>query len=90
MSRIPGIARVTAMAVIAASLVTVSVAQPPERKSKPKKALIAMVSALAAGFALLLFVFIRQSLRSASQTPESAEKLSRLQAAFFKAIGRKA
>jgi uncharacterized protein involved in exopolysaccharide biosynthesis len=66
------------------------VAQPPERKSKPKKALIAMVSALAAGFALLLFVFIRQSLRSASQTPESAEKLSRLQAAFFKAIGRKA
>ena len=31
MSRIPGIARVTAMAVIAASLVTVSVAQPPER-----------------------------------------------------------
>ncbi|GDX57333.1 transport-related membrane protein [Comamonadaceae bacterium] len=65
------------------------VAQAPERKSKPKKALIAMVSALAAGFALLLFVFIRQSLRSASQTPESAEKLSRLQAAFFKAIGRK-
>ena len=31
MRRIPGIARVMAMAVIAASLVTVSVAQPPER-----------------------------------------------------------
>ena len=30
MRRIPGIARVTAMAVIAASLVTVSVAEPPE------------------------------------------------------------
>ena len=35
MSRIPGIARVTAMAVIAASLVTVSVAQPPERPEGP-------------------------------------------------------
>lgn len=35
MRRIPGIARVTAMAVIAASLVTVSVAQPPERPEGP-------------------------------------------------------
>ena len=35
MRRIPGIARVTVMAVIAASLVTVSVAQPPERSEGP-------------------------------------------------------
>lgn len=66
----------------------VDTALPPERKSKPKKALIAMVSTLAAGFALLLFVFIRQALRGAAQTPESAEKLGRLRQAWRKALGR--
>ncbi len=64
----------------------VDVAQPPERKSKPKKALIAMLTTLATGFALLLFVFVRQALRDAVQTPRSAEKISRLRHAFTKAI----
>jgi uncharacterized protein involved in exopolysaccharide biosynthesis len=63
-------------------------AQPPERKSKPKKALIAIIATLAAGFALLLFVFIRQALRNAGQDPESASKLARLQASWHKALGR--
>jgi capsule polysaccharide export protein KpsE/RkpR len=63
-------------------------AQPPERKSKPKKAQMAVQTTLAIGFVLLLFVFIRQALRGANQTPEFAEKLSRLRAAFLKAIGR--
>jgi uncharacterized protein involved in exopolysaccharide biosynthesis len=63
-------------------------AQPPERKSKPKKAQMAMITTLAVGFALLLFVFIRQALCGASQTPESAEKLNRLRQAWGKAIGR--
>lgn len=63
-------------------------AQPPERKSKPMKAQIAVQATLAMGCALLLFVFIRQALRSASQTPEFAEKQSHLRAAFSKAIGR--
>ena len=63
-------------------------AQPPERKSKPKKALIAMLTTLAVGFALLLFVFIRQAIRGAAQTPESAEKLSRLRQAWNRALGR--
>ena len=67
----------------------VDAAQPPERKSKPKKALIAMVATLAVGFALLLFVFIREALRGAAQTPESAEKLHRLRQAWAKAIGRR-
>ena len=35
MRRLPGIARVTAMAVITASLATVSIAQPPERPEGP-------------------------------------------------------
>jgi uncharacterized protein involved in exopolysaccharide biosynthesis len=63
-------------------------AQPPERKSKPKKAQIAIIATLAAGFALLLFVFIRQALRNAGQDPESASKLARLQASWRKALGR--
>lgn len=63
-------------------------AQPPERKSKPRKAQIALMTTLAVGFALLLFIFIRQGLRGAAQTPESAEKLSRLRHAWNKALGR--
>ena len=63
-------------------------AQPPERKSKPKKALIALMTTLAVGFALLLFVFIRQALRGAAQTPESAEKLTRLRHSWAKALGK--
>ena len=63
-------------------------AQPPERKAKPKKALIATLATLFAGFALLLFVFIRQALRSANQNPVSAEKISRLKSAWRKAFSR--
>jgi uncharacterized protein involved in exopolysaccharide biosynthesis len=63
-------------------------AQPPERKSKPKKALIAIIATLGAGFALLLFVFIRQAMRNAKQDPESAQKLTALQASWRKALGR--
>lgn len=64
------------------------VAQPPERKAKPKKAQIALMTTLAVGFALLLFVFVRQALRGVAQTPESAEKLSSLRRAWAKALGR--
>ena len=65
----------------------VDMAQPPERKSKPQKAQIALTTTLATGFALLLFVFIRQALRTAAQTPESAEKLSQLRRSWRKALG---
>ena len=51
---------------------------PPERKSKPKKALIAMLTTLAVFFLMVLAVFIRQGLRNAANEPESAEKLTRL------------
>ncbi|PUE41205.1 Wzz/FepE/Etk N-terminal domain-containing protein [Limnohabitans sp. Bal53] len=63
-------------------------AQPPERKSKPKKALIAIIATLAAGFALLLFVFIRQALRNASQDGESAQKIAALKSSWRRALGR--
>jgi len=56
----------------------VDVAQTPERKSKPKKAMIAILTTLATGFVLLLFVFIRQAWRNAMQDEATAEKLKRL------------
>lgn len=72
-----------------ATIQVVDLAQAPERKSKPKKTLIAMLTTLAVGFALLLFVFVRQALRGAAQTPESAEKLARLGQAWRKALGHR-
>jgi uncharacterized protein involved in exopolysaccharide biosynthesis len=66
----------------------VDTALPPERKSKPKKAMIAMVATLAAGFALLLFVFVRQALRGAAVNPETEKKLSNLRQAWGRALGR--
>jgi capsule polysaccharide export protein KpsE/RkpR len=66
----------------------VDVAVPPERKSKPKKATIAVIATLAAGFALFLFVFVRHALRGAAQDPVSAEKLVLLRRSWAKALGR--
>lgn len=63
-------------------------AQPPERKSKPKKALIAIITTLATGFALLLFVFVRHALINAGRDQESAEKIGRLKTALRRAFGR--
>ena len=63
-------------------------AQPPERKSKPKKDLIAIIATLASGFALFLFVFIRQALSNAIKDQESANKLNHLKASWQKAIGK--
>lgn len=39
------------------------IAQPPEKKSKPKKGLIALIATLATGMLLLLFIFVRISFR---------------------------
>ncbi len=68
----------------------VDAAQPPERKSKPKKALIAVVATLASGFALLLWVFIRNAMQKASQDPESAAKIRGLTRSARRAFGLKA
>jgi tyrosine-protein kinase Etk/Wzc len=40
------------------------IAQPPERKSKPKKGQIALIATFASGVLLLLFVFVRNSFRN--------------------------
>ncbi len=64
------------------------IAEPPERKAKPKKAMIAIIATLASGFALLLFVFIRSALKSASQNQETQHRLSALKTSWNKALGR--
>lgn len=71
-----------------ATIQVVDVAQPPERKSKPKKALIAILATLASGFALLLYVFIRQALRNGAQDQETATKLQALRQSWRKALGK--
>ncbi len=71
-----------------AVLQVLDAAQPPERKSKPKKAIIALVATLASGFLLLFYVFIRHELRIAAGAPGSSEKMRQLQLAFAKALGR--
>jgi uncharacterized protein involved in exopolysaccharide biosynthesis len=62
----------------------VDAAVPPERKSKPKKALITLVAILAAGFAMLLFIFIRQAWRTARTIPATAQQLADIKASLRK------
>lgn len=60
----------------------------PTKPVAPKRGPIAIMAALAIGVALLLFVFIRQSIRNVSQNDVSTEKLYALEAAWRKAIGK--
>jgi uncharacterized protein involved in exopolysaccharide biosynthesis len=53
-------------------------AQPPERKSKPKKAQIAILTSIAAFFLVALFVFVRNAVRNTAQDEETAAKLNRI------------
>jgi tyrosine-protein kinase Etk/Wzc len=71
-----------------AGIQVLDAAQPPERKSKPQKALIAIIAALSAGCALLLFVFMRTAVLNSSQNPESAKKLASIKGSLKKALGR--
>ena len=54
----------------------------PENPVSQKKAMKATIAALATGFALLLFVFIRQGLRTAGADPESAAKIAAIRRAL--------
>lgn len=60
----------------------------PERKSKPKMAIIAIFATLAASFAILLFVFVRQAIANAGQDSESAKKMAKLKNSWRGALGR--
>jgi len=54
----------------------------PERAVSPKKTMIAVGATLATGFLLLLWVFMRNGLRSAEADPASAAKLARIRRAL--------
>lgn len=61
------------------------VVSPPTAGSEAtsfKKGLISVSAALAVGFSLLLWVFMREAWRTAAQNPQVAEKQSRLRAAL--------
>jgi uncharacterized protein involved in exopolysaccharide biosynthesis len=60
----------------------VDAALPPEKKSRPKRALIAVATTLAAGLVLVAWVLMRQSWRRASADPMNARSIERLRAAF--------
>jgi uncharacterized protein involved in exopolysaccharide biosynthesis len=54
----------------------------PDRKSKPKRALIVLLSTLAAFFIAIIWAFIREALAKARQNPEQAVKLQELSSAL--------
>ncbi|HOQ47832.1 MAG TPA: Wzz/FepE/Etk N-terminal domain-containing protein [Bryobacteraceae bacterium] len=53
-------------------------AQPPQRKSKPRRALVTVVASLATGIVLIVMTLIRHAWRNARSDPESAPKIERL------------
>jgi uncharacterized protein involved in exopolysaccharide biosynthesis len=72
-----------------ATIQIIDTAEPPEHKSKPKKALVAVITTLATGFALLLFVFVRNALMSSASDPITTQKLEKLRLSWNKALGRR-
>jgi len=50
----------------------------PERKSKPKRALIVILTALVVGFVAIIWAFIKEAGEKARQNPEQAERLNLL------------
>jgi len=60
----------------------VDVAVAPERKSKPKRALIVTVAAFAGLFLGVLVAFVRRALRKVSEDPQSASQIAMLKAAW--------
>lgn len=57
-------------------------ALPPEWKSKPKRATIALVGTAASFLVLAAIAMIRNSWRRSARLPETAEKMKRLRSAF--------
>lgn len=60
----------------------IDAALPPERKSRPKKALIAVAATVIAFLLLTIAVFLRETYRSALADPEGAKKIERIRAAL--------
>lgn len=55
----------------------VELAVAPERKSKPKRALIAVLAGLASGFLMVIWAFVSEALEKAKLNPDRFERMSR-------------
>jgi uncharacterized protein involved in exopolysaccharide biosynthesis len=60
----------------------VDVATAPERKSKPKRAMIVIVATLAGLFLGVLVAFFRQAMKKSAKDPETAKRWSQLKKAW--------
>lgn len=60
----------------------VDVASAPERRSRPKRALMVIMAAFAGLFLGVLIAFVRRALRKASEDPQSASQMAILKAAW--------
>jgi uncharacterized protein involved in exopolysaccharide biosynthesis len=60
----------------------VDVALPPERKSKPKRVIIVLVSAFAGLFLGVLVAFVRRALRKAAENPDTSVQIAKLKAVW--------
>jgi len=60
----------------------VDVAQAPERKAKPKRAMIVLVAAFAGLFLGVLIAFVRRAVRKAGEDPASAGQMQMLKKAW--------
>jgi len=70
------------------SIEVVDVALPPEWKSSPKRALMAVLATLATGMLLVMYLLARESVRRAREVPETAAKLARIVAGLRRLVGR--
>jgi capsule polysaccharide export protein KpsE/RkpR len=70
-----------------ATIQVIDYATAPERKDKPKRGVIAIISTLFSGFVLLIFVFLKQSIVNVGQDVESAKKLRQLKISWRKTLG---
>jgi uncharacterized protein involved in exopolysaccharide biosynthesis len=61
----------------------IDVAQPPERKSKPKRAQIVLLAGVAGLFLGIMLAFVRRAWRKAEENPESASQVSALKQAWL-------
>ena len=62
-------------------------AEPPEKKSSPKRALIALGAAVAGFFLCLIFIFVKKALQTARSNPSDAEKLAAIRGSLKKQLG---
>jgi uncharacterized protein involved in exopolysaccharide biosynthesis len=60
-------------------------ATPPEKKSKPKRAIVALAATLLSGLALVGFVLVRHSWRARAEDPAQTDRMARLR----QALGRR-